>query len=351
MPHKTINVMIVDDSAVVRGMVKKAFETVDEISLVASVHDGQQAVDDIGKYDVDVIILDIEMPRMDGITALPLLLKASPKTKVIMASTLTMKGAGVSMKCLTLGASDYIEKPVSGASAAYYRDLILKVKALGGASQAAPKLKRDVAPAVSKGRIKYPMIPPRALAIASSTGGPQVLMQVMRQLEGKLKRVPIFITQHMPANFTTILAQNLSRELGRDVYEASDGQVVVAGGVYLAPGDYHMRLVKKDKDIVVKLDQGEQVNFCRPAADPMIESLVEIYKSNLMLAVFTGMGSDGMHGAEALKAAGGMVLAQDEPTSTVWGMPKAIVDNNLQDAELPLDRLAPYIAKSFGEAQ
>ncbi len=350
MSDKTVNVMIVDDSAVVRGMVKKAFESVDEISLIASIHDGQQAVDDIGKYDVDVIILDIEMPRMDGVTALPLLLKASPKTKVIMASTLTMKGAGVSMKCLTLGASDYIEKPVSGSSEIYYRDLILKVKALGGVRQIAPKLERKVSTAVPSGRIKYPMIPPKALAIASSTGGPQVLMRVMKELEDKLKRVPIFITQHMPATFTAILAQNLMRELGRDVYEAQDGQVVVAGGVYLAPGDYHMRMVKKDNDIVVSLNQGEQVNFCRPAADPMIESLVDIYKSNLMLAVFTGMGSDGLHGAEALKSAGGMVLAQDEATSTVWGMPKAIVDNNLQDAELPLDKLASYIAKSFGEA-
>ena len=350
MSQTPVNVMIVDDSAVVRGMVRRAFDEVEEISLVAAMNDGQEAVDEIDKYDVDVIILDIEMPRMDGVTALPLLLKASPKTRIVMASTLTMKGADISMKCLTLGASDYIEKPVSGSSEAYYRDLIAKVKALGGLRQLAPKLDSAASAFAPKGRVKYPMIPPKALAIASSTGGPQVLGQVLKELKGKLTRVPIFITQHMPANFTTILVKNLSEEIGREVYEAKEGQVIEAGGIYLAPGDYHMELVKKENDVVVALNQGEQVNFCRPAADPMIESLVKIYKSNLMLAVFTGMGSDGLHGASALKAVGGMVLAQDEETSTVWGMPKAIVDNNLQDAELPLNRLSHYIAKSFGEA-
>lgn len=357
---KTISVMIVDDSAVVRGMMARALESEASITIAASVSDGEMAVSAIKNTPIDVVILDIEMPRMDGITALPLLLQASPRTKIIMASSLSMQGADISMKALSLGASDCIAKPSSrdkDASDTYFKELISKIKSLGGvnidenwkeAVHIAPKPTTtsklsDTAPA------RYPSIPPKALAIASSTGGPQALLTVFKALNGHLTNVPIFITQHMPANFTTILAGNIAGAVGRDCHEAIDGEVVKAGVIYLAPGNYHMIPKRKGSDITISLTQDAPVNFCRPAADPMIEALIQIYGKDILLAVFTGMGHDGFDGAKKLVSLGGMVVAQDEESSVVWGMPRAIIEHKIHSAALSLNNFATYFIKAFGE--
>jgi two-component system chemotaxis response regulator CheB len=186
-----------------------------------------------------------------------------------------------------------------------------------------------------------------ALAIASSTGGPQALLHIFRDFKGIKIRTPIFITQHMPANFTTILADHISKSCGIDCHEAIDDEEVKPATVYLAPGDFHMTAVKAPNGTIrLKLDQSEQVNFCRPSADPMLKSLAKIYGNKLLVAVLTGLGADGARGASEVVAAGGGVIAQDEASCVVYGMPKAVVDAKLTSAVFPLNAIAPFLIRA-----
>jgi two-component system chemotaxis response regulator CheB len=363
--NKPISVMIADDSAVVRGMLTRALEQDPAIRVVASVADGEMALSALSCTPVDIVLLDVEMPRMDGLAALPKILEISPNTKVIMASSLTMHGADVSVKALSLGASDCIVKPVAhrdkDALAQYYKELTDKIRALAGYTYTPPASTNSAAVGVRPNRdthggvigssvlnaSNYPSIKPNVLAIASSTGGPQALLTIFKALKADLKNVPIFITQHMPANFTTILATNLSAASGRDCHEAVDGEVVVGGKVYIAPGNFHMIPKRKGADVVIQLTQDEPVNFCRPAADPMIDALVDVYGRDVLLLVLTGMGQDGYQGAKTVVERGGTVVAQDEASSVVWGMPRAVIENNLHRAVLSLDGIAPYLHRVF----
>ncbi len=360
----TINVMIVDDSAVIRGMMARALETDPYIHIAASVSDGEMAVSAVRHYPIDVIILDIEMPRMDGLTALPKLLETNPKVKIIMVSSLTLKGADVSLKALSMGAADCMAKPSSSRdkneSDIFFKELVQKVKSLGGIN--IDETWKDAVPAILTNTSqnltpktydatpsRYPASAPKALAIASSTGGPQALLTLFKGLSNHLKNIPIFITQHMPANFTTILAGNIAAAVGRDCHEAVDGEVVKAGVIYLAPGNYHMIPKRLGTDICISLNQNPPVNFCRPAADPMIEALIQIYGKEFLLAILTGMGHDGFSGAKKLVAEGGTVVAQDEESSVVWGMPRAVIEHKIHSAALPITGFAQYFIRAFGE--
>lgn len=186
-----------------------------------------------------------------------------------------------------------------------------------------------------------------ALAIASSTGGPQALSDLLKQLRGRVDHIPIFITQHMPASFTAILAQNLSRVSGMDCHEGKDGELVKPGVVYVAPGDFHMIVEYNPKGNIIRLNKEPPVNFCRPSADPMFYSLAAIYKEKLLTVVLTGMGSDGLNGAKAIAGVGGTIIAQDEESSVVWGMPRAIAEAKLAKAVMPLDQMGLYITRSI----
>ncbi|MFZ4125038.1 MAG: CheB methylesterase domain-containing protein [Rickettsiales bacterium] len=186
-----------------------------------------------------------------------------------------------------------------------------------------------------------------ALAIASSTGGPQALSALFKSLRGGINHVPVFITQHMPANFTSVLAENITRDAHMDCHEAKDGEMIKAGVIYLAPGDYHMLVEFTGKCPMLRLNQEPPVNFCRPAADPMFAALSSLYKDRLLGVVLTGMGSDGLEGAKKIVAAGGAVIAQDEKSSVVWGMPKAVSDAKIAKAILPLDQLGNYILRAI----
>lgn len=344
-----IRVMLVDDSAVVRGLMQRALKNEPSITIVATAVDGQMAVDTLKRHPVDVIVLDIEMPGMDGIQALPELLKIAPGVKIIMASTLTQRNAEISMRALELGATDYLAKPTAIAQADaqdFFRQLIARIKALGTSSPAKPATRK----ANTVASPKLPATKAEALAIASSTGGPQALLKVFTALKGKIKDVPIFITQHMPPNFTTILADHISKATGADCHEAKDGEEVRAGVVYLAPGDFHMTVERQGTVIKLKLDQNSPENFCRPAADPMLRSLAAIYRNRLTVAVLTGMGSDGAKGAAEVVSAGGTVVAQNEASCVVYGMPKAVADAGLASALLPIDDIAPYLVKAVGAA-
>ncbi len=355
-------VMVVDDSAVIRGLLTRALEQDPTIEVVASVPNGQMALNQLPRQPIDVVVLDIEMPVMDGLTALPKLLQLKPGLQVIMASTLTRKNADVSLRALRAGAADYVTKPSSGgelhSAEAFKRELTAKVKALASAARggggAGPRSARPPvaaaaqrASAAAPGQIKLRQAPsqtPEIIAIGSSTGGPQALFKLLGDLKGVL-RVPVLITQHMPATFTTLLAEHLGRASGMECHEARDGEPLRPGTIYVAPGDWHTTVAAEGTGRVIRLNQNPPENFCRPAVDPMLRSLAPIYGARLLTVILTGMGSDGAKGCEAVVAAGGQVVAQDEATSVVWGMPGAVATRGLCSAVLPIEEISGYLRR------
>lgn len=366
-----IRVMLVDDSAVVRGLFDRALNADPGIEVVGSAGSADIALNLLKKTQVDVILLDVEMPGMTGIEALPQLLKLSPTSRIIMSSAVTKHGAEVTIKAMELGASDFIAKPSTrdtGEVGDFYRNLIQKIKALAPhkatltarPAEAKPAAPGEAPAKVSSGFFDNPIQSPRAalrpagsllnmqaLAIASSTGGPQALLSIFREFKGTKLNVPIFITQHMPPNFTTILADHISKASGFECHEAIENEVVRSGVIYIAPGDYHMTAVKESTSILLKLDQNPPENFCRPAADPMLRSLAKIYRDKLLVAVLTGIGTDGARGAGEVIAAGGAVVAQDEATSVVYGMPKAVADAKMTSAVLPLKDISGFLQRAL----
>jgi two-component system chemotaxis response regulator CheB len=363
--------MVTDDSAVIRGLITRALESDPEIVVVTTVSNGEMALTALGRYDIEVVILDIEMPVMDGLTALPKLIAAQPGLQVVMASTLTRRNADISLKALAAGAADYVAKPTStaqiGGANEFRTELIAKIKALAGArrrargvpppsarsSGDAPKGTilplRPSAPAgvVARGALalRSAMVEtPEIIAIGSSTGGPQALFEVMGALRGGLPQ-PIVITQHMPATFTTILAEHITRQSGLPTVEGADGMPLERGRVYVAPGDFHMTIDTVGTGRVLRLSKAPPENYCRPSVDPMLRSVVKAYGRRVLTVILTGMGHDGLHGGEAVVAAGGCVIAQDEATSVVWGMPGAVAQAGLCSAVLPLKEIAPYVRR------
>jgi two-component system chemotaxis response regulator CheB len=353
-------VMVVDDSAVIRGLLTRALEKDPTIKVAASVGNGEAAIKALERHDIDVVILDIEMPVMDGLTALPKLLAAKPGIRIIMASTLTRKNAEVSLRALQAGAADYLPKPTStseltGADA-FRRELLEKVKALAKAARPArPATSRAVGQTAAAAAIARPPARPiilrkasaalpRIIAIGSSTGGPQALLEVLRDMAASVK-LPILITQHMPATFTTLLAEHIERATGVPCAEGRDGEAVSAGRIYLAPGNYHMTVERAAVGSVIRLNQDQPENFCRPSVDPMLRSLAPVYGSALLTLILTGMGTDGQKGAAEVVAAGGTVIAQDEATSVVWGMPGAVATSGLCSAVLPIKEIGPSVRK------
>jgi two-component system chemotaxis response regulator CheB len=377
-----IRVMVVDDAVVVRGLLTRWIEAEDGLQIVGSMRSGREAIEQLERANPDVVILDVDMPDTDGITALPRLLEKKRDLVVIMASTLTRRNAEISLRALALGASDYIPKPESTreitTSASFRRELIEKIKALGGSRRkraaaaapapAAPATARTferpeeaalrrvpsppIAPAPQEhGALKLrplPMIPPRVLLIGASTGGPQALNRCLAQLTSVIDLAPVLVVQHMPPTFTTILAEHLSRAVGRPAHEAIDGEEVRAGQIYIAPGGRHTRVVRRDGNPTIALDDGPLINFCKPAVDSLFDSAAEIWGAKNLAIVLTGMGSDGTRGAAKLTAAGGTVIAQDEETSVVWGMPGSVAAAGLCSAVLPLDLIAPKVVRLFG---
>lgn len=357
-----IRVMVVDDSAVIRGLVTSLLEADPVFRVVASCANGSVALQTLLRADPDVVVLDVEMPVMDGITALPKILSTRPGTAVIIASTLSQRNAEISLQALALGAADYIPKPMAarlGSSEDFRRELIEKVRLFGNRSRlrrprsearadtfAAPKpAARPREPVVISLR-KPSMLKPNILAIGSSTGGPQALNVVLKNLPTSIN-APIVITQHMPPTFTSILAQHVGKASGWPCHEAVDGEAVVAGTIYVAPGDHHMTFERRGNACHVKLTSDPPENFCRPAVDPMLRSLAQVFGARALALVLTGMGSDGLKGGRELVAQGGTMIAQDEPTSVVWGMPGAVATGGLCSAVLPLPGIADYVINAF----
>lgn len=354
--------MIVDDSAVARGFLRRWIESEPGIEIVEALRTGRQAIERLPAADPDVVVLDIEMPDMDGVTALPRLLQLKPGLAVIMASTLTRRNAEITLRALALGALDCIQKPdMSGGmtSESYRHGLIAKIRELGARARRKAGMPLPVPPAVTKPvaaddvpsravRLRArPSTPPRVLVIGASTGGPQALSEVCARLGPVVDQAPVLIVQHIPPVFTAILAEHLSRATGRDAREAQDGEAVRAGRIYVAPGQRHLRIARAGGQPVVALDDGAPVCFCKPSVDVMFASAAQVWGERVQGVILTGMGTDGTRGAAEIVAAGGAVMAQDESTSIVWGMPGSAAAAGLCSAVLPLPLIAPELSRLF----
>jgi two-component system chemotaxis response regulator CheB len=356
--------MVVDDSVVIRGLISRWVGSEPDMVVAGSLRTGLDAVNQLERINPDVALLDIEMPELDGISALPQLLAKKRDLIIIMASTLTRRNAEISFKALSLGASDYIPKPESTreltAAETFRHDLIQKIRHLGAklrrvAPSPSPASDRSHGPSARLAPIAQPQLMrrafgtqvPRVLLIGSSTGGPQALIALVAEIGPVIDKFPVLITQHMPPTFTTILAEHLARSSRRPAHEAVDREIVKAGQIYLAPGGRHMRVVRHGANAMIELDDGPAVNFCKPAVDPLFTSAIDVWQGSIMSVILTGMGSDGMRGGKDIVAAGGSVIAQDEATSVVWGMPGAAANAGICAAVLPLNQIAPKLVRLF----
>ena len=345
-----IRVLVVDDAVVIRRLVTDLLSTDPELEVVGVAANGKLALAKLDQLTPDLVMLDIEMPEMDGLETLDHLRKLHPKLPVIMFSTLTERGASATMEALARGASDYVTKPakvgsVMQAKAQIRDELIPKIKALCGRAVLPHPV---AAPAHAAIDTVVPQnVPPRLalpsradiLAIGVSTGGPNALAVLLPMLPADFP-LPIVIVQHMPPIFTRFLAQRLSASCRIDVKEAEGGGVLRPGQAWIAPGDYHMLLRRDAANVRIVLNQDPQENSCRPAVDPLFRSVAQLYGVHTLGLVLTGMGQDGMRGAGAIRQVHGQVLAQDEVSSVVWGMPGAVVSAGLADRVLPLDLIA-----------
>jgi two-component system chemotaxis response regulator CheB len=342
-------VMVCDDSVAIRGAISRMLESDPAINVVARVANGQAAIEQLRRTPADVVVLDIEMPVMDGLAALPLLLKQDPELRVIIASTLTMRGADTTLRALRLGAADYLPKPSSVEATAdegFRRDLLEKVKVLArrrkrGSMAAAP---------VGQSSRPAPRHRPRLLAIGSSTGGPQALFTLVKDL-GLSVNVPVVMTQHMPASFTPLLAAHINRLGFLPCAEAQDQEPLRPGRIYLAPGDRHLIVEGPTCMLRARLSSAPPENFCRPSVDPMLRSAAAATDGRVLVAMLTGMGHDGLAGTRAVVDAGGAAIAQDADSSIVWGMPGAIAQAGLCHAILPLHHMAAKLIELLHSAR
>jgi two-component system chemotaxis response regulator CheB len=352
-----IRVLIVDDSVVIRRLVAEELERDPALEVVGTAADGRIALARMTQLNPDLVVLDVEMPELDGLATLKELRKTYPRLPVIMFSALTVRGAEATLDALSLGATDYFTKPTTGggldASLGVIRDqLIPKIKALcpntvnGTAAARAGFVARPStggAPAAStpartiSGRVDV-------LAIGTSTGGPNALVEILRPLPADFP-VPIVIVQHMPPMFTRLLAERLSAECAIPVQEATTGTILQAGKAWIAPGDFHMVVEPEGRQRRLQLHQEPPENSCRPAVDVLLRSLAKAFGPNSLTVILTGMGQDGMRGCEHVREAGGQVVVQDEATSVVWGMPGSVARAGLADRVLPLSLIANEILR------
>lgn len=346
MSSQKIQVLVVDDSAVVRGLLVRALESDPGIVVSGTAMHGAAALSALRKQPAHVVVLDVEMPVMDGLTALPHILTEFPQTRVIMASALTREGAEPTVRALALGAAGCIAKPTATSVSASIEqlgdELIPLVKALGqslvGEKTSVAAVPVERRPLVRVGRFR-----PDIIVIGSSTGGPNALSSLLSELSDDV-RCPILLVQHMPATFTPMLARHLQKDSGRPCQEATNGGVIERGQIYVAPGDFHLSIGKSDGRMITLLDQGPPQHFCRPSVNPLFQAAAEWYSHRVLAVMLTGMGEDGIEGTRAVSARSGFIIAQDEASSVVWGMPGAVVREGLADEVLPLNQIAGAIA-------
>ncbi len=347
-----VRVLIVDDSALVRRLLQEVLSSEQDIEVVGTASTASIALSRIAALSPDVVTLDIEMPDMSGLELLAEIRKRAPKLPVIMFSSLTQRGAATTLDALALGATDYVTKPsgAAGREAALEQvrtQLVPKLRVL--APRAMPSVER-LTPAQRLDRVSFGETQrPSVLAVGCSTGGPNALAEIFSRLPASLA-APVVIVQHMPPLFTRMLADRLAANSPLRVREASHGDVLTPGGVWIAPGDLHMRVERQGLSVVVALDKGPAENSCRPAVDVLFRSVAEVYGDRTLALVLTGMGQDGLRGAEAISARGGRIVAQDEASSVVWGMPGAVVRAGLAGSVLPLHEIADDVTRRLGSS-
>jgi len=337
-----IRVLIVDDSVVIRRLLSVILSSDPEIEVVGTASDGKIGLARICQVNPDIIILDIEMPVMNGLETLAAIRKTYRTLPVIMFSTLTEHGASATLDALALGASDYATKPTEGGnvSQSICGDLIPKIKALCHREPVALTIEPTRA-RISK-FLNFGSSSIDIVAIGVSTGGPSALATLLTGLSKDFP-VPVVIVQHMPQMFTRMLAERLAVLSGFPVREGSAGELLRPGEMWVAPGGFHMEVEKIFNAVRLRTHEGPPENSCRPAVDPLFDSVAKVYGSHALAVVLTGMGQDGLRGCEHICEAGGRVLAQDEATSVVWGMPGAVTRAGLAGKVLPLHELAQEI--------
>jgi two-component system chemotaxis response regulator CheB len=389
--------MLVDDSGIIRRVVTRVLADEPDVEVVGVATNGQEALDRVEVFRPHVVVLDVEMPILDGLQTLRRLRPQWPTLPVIMFSTLTSRGAESTLEALTYGASDYATKPTSLGSlektvATMRVELVPLIRSWGeigrsrqptvrrrvatpssvlaplattmrpnpvrpvaptrpSSAPVAPAVALAAAPAVPPAR----PVPPRpartnptgridVVVIGSSAGGPNALSELIPQFPGSFP-VPILLTQHMPETFTKLLASRLDEKSALKVVEAEPGMIPEPGHLYIAKGGMHLVATRTAGRVVLDFDDGPPENYCRPAVDVMFRSAAEVWGPNLLALILTGMGRDGVDGCSRILEHGGSVITQDEASCLVWGMPGAVVEAGLSGQELPLNRIAAEVGR------
>lgn len=354
---RPIRVMLVDDSVVVRSLIGRWLSENGGFEVVAACRSATIALAILDEAQPDLVLLDIDMPDLDGLTALPRFLALNPHCAVVMLSGFAATQADIALRCVERGAADFMAKPGRThefvSSRDFERGLIQKLTALGrevvesgarrrpairpapapppGFSASAPNIARFPIEAARNAR-PVPALPPLIrparrpglIVIGASTGGPSAVLALLEQIKPVIRRLPVVVVQHMPATFTPIFADHLTRQVGMDAHEIRDRELIVPGQIYIAPGGRHLQVAGQRGGIRAVLDDGPAINFCKPSVDVLFHSAAQMLGSAVIGVVLTGMGTDGASGAGAIHAAGGAVFAQDEASSVVWGMPGAV---------------------------
>lgn len=344
----SVRVMVIDDSLTVRTVFSRMIDREADLAVVAQAGTAEQALMVLRSAKVDVVLLDLEMPGMGGLEALPQILKTS-RAQVLVVSSLTADGAEATVTALQMGAADTMLKPRPGGFNEDYRgNLLGKIRALGGtAPAAAPTAPASPAPAVAR-----PANPkrPKVVAIGASTGGIHALNLFLRRLPASFD-LPILITQHLPESFIPVFARQMETAAGREAVLADEGVKITPRRIVIAPGQGHMIVRRSGGDIVTSLAHHPVRSGCRPSVDPMFETLAEVYDGHVAGVLLSGMGRDGTDGAERIAAAGGGIYAQDEATCAVWGMPRSVAESGLACAVCPPEELADRVAAAAAGGQ
>ena len=366
-PGRRTRILIVDDSAVMRSLLRSVVCANAALEVAGTAADGASALSSVAVLRPDLILLDVEMPVMDGLVTLRELRRRGHKMPVIMCSSLTQRGAKVTLEALASGASDYVAKPAGQANreaaiGALGQDLGPKILALTGQFQVqnerlGPRITHPAGSVESRAPMFLPLPAPvrnqpissrpTVLAIGVSTGGPAALDVLLPALPGDFP-LPVLIVQHMPELFTKLFAERLDGRCKLRVREAVDGEPVRAGSIMIARGNWHLEVIagaRGGAPPTLRLTQGPLENHCRPAVDVLFRTAAAVYGSGVLAVVLTGMGSDGMVGCRVIRGQGGAVLAQDQASSTVWGMPGAVANAGLAHKVLPLRDVAPEILR------
>ncbi|MFA5099795.1 MAG: chemotaxis response regulator protein-glutamate methylesterase [Candidatus Omnitrophota bacterium] len=347
---RKIRVLVVDDSFLMRKIISDIINSDPDLEVIGKAKDGQEAIEKAMDLDPDVITLDLNLPVVDGIDVLSKVMKHHP-TRVIMFSAYTRSGASATMRALELGAVDFIAKPSGEISLGIEKlqeEIITKIKL--AAEVNIDKYLAGVAVSAPPAALPSRSVIKKVVVIGASTGGPKAIMEIMQGLGENLPAC-FLIVQHMPKGFTMSFAERISWQSGMRAKEAEEGDILAEGKIYVAPAGYHMTLDRRPDGVRIRLNQDPQVNFVRPSIDVTMFSAAEVFGKDCIGVILTGMGKDGAEGARKIKEAGGTVIIQDEKSSVVWGMPRAVSKEGVVDEVLPITEIPQAIARHLNSSE